>query len=191
MPGSLNVTMVNAAVGTRAAWVVDPESDVIVTAASDADAGRMARLLEAVGFRAIARLSSPAASPPGTGSARAIESTPSIDVATLADRLRDGEVELLDVREDDEWQDGHVPGSLHVPYHELSVNERASSTSAARGSRWRSLLGREPQLARGRRCCGAAASRTSCTSAAAASRTCARRASSSSRATEREPCTTR
>ena len=53
VPGSLNVTMVNAAVGTRAAWVVDPETEVIVTAPSDADAERMARMLEAVGFRSI------------------------------------------------------------------------------------------------------------------------------------------
>jgi hydroxyacylglutathione hydrolase len=28
-------------------------------------------------------------------------------------------VTLLDVREDDEWDEGHVEGSLHVPYHEL------------------------------------------------------------------------
>jgi hydroxyacylglutathione hydrolase len=28
-------------------------------------------------------------------------------------------VTLLDVREDDEWEEGHVDGSLHVPYHEL------------------------------------------------------------------------
>ena len=54
VPGSINVTMVNAAVGTRAAWVVDPESDVVVTAASDEEAQQMARLLEAVGFRQIA-----------------------------------------------------------------------------------------------------------------------------------------
>ena len=26
---------------------------------------------------------------------------------------------LLDVREEDEWEEGHVEGSLHVPYHEL------------------------------------------------------------------------
>ena len=38
VPGSLNVTMINAAVGTRAAWVIDPQSEVIVMAASDADA---------------------------------------------------------------------------------------------------------------------------------------------------------
>lgn len=29
------------------------------------------------------------------------------------------EVVLLDVREQDEWQDGHVEGSLHVPFHAL------------------------------------------------------------------------
>ena len=26
---------------------------------------------------------------------------------------------LLDVREDDEWEEGHVAGSVHVPYHDL------------------------------------------------------------------------
>jgi rhodanese-related sulfurtransferase len=28
-------------------------------------------------------------------------------------------VSLLDVREDDEWEEGHVQGSVHVPYHDL------------------------------------------------------------------------
>jgi len=122
VPGSLNVTMVNAAVGTRAAWVVDPESEVIVTAPTDADAAHMARMLEAVGFRSI-RGTLAGGIAAWAESGRAVESTPSIDVATLADRLRDGEVELLDVREDDEWKDGHVAGSLHVPYYRLAVND--------------------------------------------------------------------
>jgi hydroxyacylglutathione hydrolase len=140
VPDSLNVTMVNAAVGTRAAWVVDPESEVIVMAASDDDARRMARMLEAVGFRAIrGYLAGGVAA--WTSSGRATESTPSIDVATLAERLRDGEVELLDVREDVEWKEGHVAGSLHVPYHELagdrplhaSANVSVVATLAQRG----------------------------------------------------------
>ena len=50
-PGSLNVTMTHTGVGTRAAWVVEPESEVVVLAGSDADARRLGRLLEAVGFR--------------------------------------------------------------------------------------------------------------------------------------------
>src|SRR6266550_6264218 len=51
IPGSINVTATRAAVGTRAAWVVDPESEVVITAADEDEARRFARLLEAVGFR--------------------------------------------------------------------------------------------------------------------------------------------
>jgi hydroxyacylglutathione hydrolase len=116
--GSINVTMTRGAVGTRAAWVVDPDSEVVLAAASDDDAVRLARLLEAVGFRNVrgylaggVRRWSEAGLPTGT--------TPAIDIATLAEHLRQNSVALLDVREDDEWEEGHVPGSLHVPYHEL------------------------------------------------------------------------
>ena len=49
--GSINVTMNQSGVGTRAAWVVDPNSEVIVAADGDDEASRMARMLEAVGFR--------------------------------------------------------------------------------------------------------------------------------------------
>jgi rhodanese-related sulfurtransferase len=111
--------MVNAAVGTRAAWIVDPESDVLVTAATDEDAGLMARMLEAVGFRRVRGVLAGGVRS-WEGSGRELETTPSIDVPTLAERLRAGEVDLLDVREDDEWRAGHVPGSLHVPYHDLA-----------------------------------------------------------------------
>ncbi len=138
VPRSLSVPMVNAAVGTRAAWVVDPETAVVVTAEDDADAGRMARMLEAVGFRALLGYLADGI-PAWTGSGRVIETTPSIDVATLAERLRSGEVELLDVREDDEWRDGHVPGSLHVPYHDLAGvrPNRARDESSLAGLRER------------------------------------------------------
>jgi hydroxyacylglutathione hydrolase len=118
VPGAINVTMVRAAVGTRAAWVVDAESEVVVTAASDEEARRMGRLLEAVGFRRIAGVLA--------GGVEAwreaglpFETTPAIDIPELAARLKRGEVRLLDVREDDEWDEGHVDGSLHVPYHDL------------------------------------------------------------------------
>jgi hydroxyacylglutathione hydrolase len=116
--GSINVTMVRAAVGTRAAWVIDPEAGVIVTAGSDEEAKRLARLLEAVGFRMILGYLAG-----GIGAWRAaglaIGTTPAIDIPELAERLHRDEVTLLDVREDDEWEEGHVGGSLHVPYHDL------------------------------------------------------------------------
>src|ERR687891_415217 len=68
VPGSINVTAVRAAVGTRAAWVVEPESEVVVAAATDAEGRRVGRLLEAVGFRRIAGV--PARGVEGRGDAR-------------------------------------------------------------------------------------------------------------------------
>ena len=118
LPGSINVTMVKAAVGTRAAWVVDPEADVVVLAAGDADTAELARRLEAVGFRSLrGYLAGGIAAWQDAG--LDTDSTPAIDVAMLAKRLKADEVILLDVREDDEWNEGHVAGSLHVPYYEL------------------------------------------------------------------------
>jgi hydroxyacylglutathione hydrolase len=117
-PGSLNVTMIESGVGTRAAWVLDPESEVVLQAASDEDARRLGLLLEAVGFR---RLCGYVAG--GIGAWRSAhletEATPALDPKGAADSLWRGEAVLLDVREDDEWEKQHVEGALHVPYHDL------------------------------------------------------------------------
>jgi glyoxylase-like metal-dependent hydrolase (beta-lactamase superfamily II)/rhodanese-related sulfurtransferase len=118
IPRSINVTMMRSAVGTRAAWVVDPDSEVVVTAGSDAQAVKMARLLEAVGFKNLAGFL--ANGVPAWQDARLeTSSTQVIGVPELAKRWQRGDVDLLDVREDDEWEEGHVEGSIHVPYHEL------------------------------------------------------------------------
>ena len=118
VPGSINVTMVRAAVGTRAAWVVDPESEVVVTAETDDEARRLALLLEAVGFRRIAGLLAGGVAA-WRDAALPLESTAAIDIPELAARLRRGDVRLLDVRDSDEWEQGHVEGSRHLPYYDL------------------------------------------------------------------------
>jgi hydroxyacylglutathione hydrolase len=118
VPGSINVTATRAAVGTRAAWVIDPEGEVVIAAADEDEARRFARLLEAVGFRRLTGfLSGGVAAWQAAGFESA--STPAIDVHELAERLRRDEVSLLDVRDDDEWEKGHVAGSVHVAYHDL------------------------------------------------------------------------
>jgi hydroxyacylglutathione hydrolase len=118
VPGSINVTATRAAVGTRAAWVIDPESEVVIAAADEDEARQFARLLEAVGFRRLTGfLSGGVAAWQAAGFESA--STPAIDVHELAERLRRDEVSLLDVRDDDEWEEGHVAGSVHVAYHDL------------------------------------------------------------------------
>jgi rhodanese-related sulfurtransferase len=42
------------------------------------------------------------------------QQVPTVSVAAVPE-----DAVLLDVREDDEWADGHVEGSLHIPYHAL------------------------------------------------------------------------
>ncbi len=38
----------------------------------------------------------------------------------VQERLESGEIELVDVREPAEWQEGHVPGARHIPLGELA-----------------------------------------------------------------------
>src|SRR5919201_337965 len=118
VPGSLNVAQTHSAVGTRAAWVVEPEADVVVLAASDADAHLLGRNLEAIGFRSLKGYVAGGIAAWQTAGLET-ESTPALYPPGLAERLRAGDVTLLDVREDDEWEEGHVRGSFLVPYHEL------------------------------------------------------------------------
>jgi hydroxyacylglutathione hydrolase len=50
---------------------------------------------------------------------------PHVDAASLASRLRAGEVNVVDVRSDAEWESGHIPGARHIPLGTLA--EAASS----------------------------------------------------------------
>jgi hydroxyacylglutathione hydrolase len=75
-------------------------------------------MLEAVGFRRLrGYLSGGIAAWREAG--LEVATTPAVDVHGLAERLRRDEVVLLDVRDGDEWEQGHVEGSLHVPYYDL------------------------------------------------------------------------
>ena len=118
VPGSVNVTMNQTGVGTRAAWVLDSEIKVIVTAEGDEYAQRLIRLLEAVGFRHIRGYLSGGINAWRAAGLKA-ETTPALDVSGLTERLKREEVILLDVRSTEEWEAGHVEGSIHLPYQEL------------------------------------------------------------------------
>src|ERR671917_344992 len=102
VPGSINVTTNQTGVGTRAAWMVDPESEVIVTADGEEEARRMARMLEAVGFRRLRGFLAGGISA-WRASGLAAQATPALDIPGLAERLRNEEVTVLDVRSRAEW----------------------------------------------------------------------------------------
>ena len=45
------------------------------------------------------------------------------NVTVLEADSREAEAVLLDVREDDEWADGHAPEAVHVPMSRISIDD--------------------------------------------------------------------
>jgi hydroxyacylglutathione hydrolase len=116
IPGAVSNTMLRAGFGTKLAWIANPEQEVVFIGRDDDDGLLAARLAVAVGVRNLGGyLAGGMTSWRAEG--REVESVERIDVPHLHDR--DGSLQVLDVREEAEWQQGHIPGSLHMPYHDI------------------------------------------------------------------------
>lgn len=50
----------------------------------------------------------------------AVASTPRVDAASLAAELRAGTVTVIDVRDESEWNAGHLEGAIHLPLATLA-----------------------------------------------------------------------
>ena len=116
IPAAVCDPAVRAGFGSKLAWVANRDQAVILIGRDDEDAVHAAHLAAAVG---ITKLGGYLAG--GMTSwreeKRPTESTERIDVRAVHERL--AEVQVLDVREREEWDDGHLPGAVHVPYHDL------------------------------------------------------------------------
>ncbi len=117
--GAVCITALRAGFGTKLAWLADPGTDVVFVGRDDADGRRAAALAGAVGVTRIAGYlhGGMTAWREEKGSVR---STRRVTVPELHERWQHGgAVQVLDVRERSEWDGGHIPGALHVPYHDL------------------------------------------------------------------------
>jgi rhodanese-related sulfurtransferase len=116
VPGAVCIPIVEAGFGTKLAWIADHDQEIVLIGRDDDDAAHAAELAAAIGLRNIGGYLHG-----GMTSwrieAQPVETIERIDVDGLHDR-RD-EVQILDVREQAEWDDVHIPGSLHIPYHDI------------------------------------------------------------------------
>jgi hydroxyacylglutathione hydrolase len=119
IPGAVCITMLHAGFGTKLAWVADREQDIVLVGRDDADGRLAARLATAVGIRRLdgflaGGMTSWRAERRETGSVERMT------VPELADRSdADGDLQILDVREEHEWRERHIAGSVHTPYHDI------------------------------------------------------------------------
>ena len=108
---------VRAGFGTKLAWVADRDRAVVLVGRDDDDAARAAQLAASVGIRNIAgHLAGGMTS--WREEKRPTASVERIDVAEL--HARNGDMQILDVRERSEWDEGHIPASTFTPYHDLT-----------------------------------------------------------------------
>jgi rhodanese-related sulfurtransferase len=116
VPGAVCIPTVEAGFGTKLAWVADHAHEIVLIGRDDDDARHAAMLAGAVG---LSNLGGYLAG--GMTSWRIetkpVESIERIDVDVLRER-RDA-VQILDVREQSEWDEVHIPDSVHVPYHDI------------------------------------------------------------------------
>jgi hydroxyacylglutathione hydrolase len=116
VPGAVCIPIVEAGFGTKLAWVADHDHEIVLIGRDDADASHAAALAAAIGLRNIGGFLHG-----GMTSWRIedkeVESIERIDVDGL--HARRDEVQIVDVREQAEWDEVHIPGSIHIPYHDI------------------------------------------------------------------------
>jgi hydroxyacylglutathione hydrolase len=120
IPGAVAITALHAGFGTKLAWIADREQEIVLAGRDDAEGRAAARLATAVGIRKLGGFLSGGMTA-WRAESRDIARIERLKAAELPQRASDDRdaLQILDVRERDEWADGHIPGSTHLPYHDI------------------------------------------------------------------------
>jgi glyoxylase-like metal-dependent hydrolase (beta-lactamase superfamily II)/rhodanese-related sulfurtransferase len=108
--GAFNVPVSGSSFATRAAFVLDPDERIVIHAADKAEAERAAAGLRSVGILVLA------------GYVTAVPATERLEPIEIDEARRlldDGLVQVLDVREKSERDEGYIAGSVHIPFRLL------------------------------------------------------------------------
>jgi glyoxylase-like metal-dependent hydrolase (beta-lactamase superfamily II)/rhodanese-related sulfurtransferase len=116
IPGAIANPSVHAGFGTKLGWIAHGGRDVVLVGRDEADALRAARLAAAVGIRSVAGWLAGGMSA-WREDGRPVASIERIGLEEL--HSRDGALQLLDVREEDERRTVRIPGSAWRAYHDL------------------------------------------------------------------------
>jgi glyoxylase-like metal-dependent hydrolase (beta-lactamase superfamily II)/rhodanese-related sulfurtransferase len=119
IPGAISIPAVKAGFGTRLAWLADREQEIVLIGRDDEDARRAVRLALAVGMRCIGGFLAGGMTE-WRRERRPVDRVERIELDDLPERLReDAGMKVLDVREQSEWDAGHIPGALFRPWHDI------------------------------------------------------------------------
>jgi hydroxyacylglutathione hydrolase len=119
VPAAVCITSRRAGFGSKLAWLADDDQPLVLVGRDDEEALDATLLSAAVGVRAIQGYLAG-----GMTSWREdrlpVQRVQRLTVPELHERWTgEQRPQVLDVRERGEWDAGHVPGSVHAPYHDI------------------------------------------------------------------------
>lgn len=117
--GSICIPSFGAGFGSKLAWLADHDQELVFIGRDDSDGRRAAKLALAVGLRRIGGLLAGGMTN-WRQEGHPLDHTDRVAARDLQGWLaRDPNLQVLDVRERSEWEAGHVPGSLSMPWHDI------------------------------------------------------------------------
>lgn len=123
IPEATHISILEPGFASRLAWLASPEDEIVFVGRDDADGIRAVQLAQAVGLRNLGGFLHGGMTS-WREEDRPAERTGRLTLEELRERWEDG-AQILDVREPEEYEGGHIPGSLSIPWHDIdSVPEQ-------------------------------------------------------------------
>jgi hydroxyacylglutathione hydrolase len=116
IPGTINIPQ-NGSFTTWAGWIVPYTTDfaIIVDDRTPRAAEAVAKLLAMIGLDRITGYFDATVLDAWSSEGRPLGKIPQVLAGDLEKSLAHGAVTLLDVRNDAEWESGHIAGAMHIP----------------------------------------------------------------------------
>lgn len=124
VPGAISIPLHRGGFGTKLAWVAGDAQQLVFVGRDDADGRRAGSLAAAVGLAQAVRRGGLLAGGWTSWSAegRPIVRLTRVPVDEIGPYLEASQpVQVLDVRERTEFDAGHIPGSVNVPWHDIDA----------------------------------------------------------------------
>jgi hydroxyacylglutathione hydrolase len=119
IPDAVCIPAVEAGFGTRLAWLAERDQPIVLVGRDGADARHAAALALAVGIRTLGGYLAGGMTE-WRREKRPVASTERLELDDLPDRAKaDRSLQILDVREHSEREQGYIPGSLFEPWHDI------------------------------------------------------------------------
>jgi rhodanese-related sulfurtransferase len=119
--GAISNPMLRAGFGAKLAWVADREQEIVLIGRDDEDGRRAGQLAVAVGIRKLGGYLHGGMTS-WRQEQRPVQRIERLAVGELADRVKEqADLQILDVRERQEWDAGHIPDASFESWHDIKA----------------------------------------------------------------------